>query len=81
MTQEQKAILAIAIHAAFADGLKDDREREEVRGIAAALGDQADTPDLALPYQDELLKRLPLAAAAASLSDVGQRQIMALMRA
>ncbi len=38
--QEQKAILAIAIHAAFADGVKDDREREEVHGIAAALGEE-----------------------------------------
>lgn len=31
---EQKAILAIAIHAAFADGAKDEREREEVPCVA-----------------------------------------------
>jgi uncharacterized protein (DUF697 family)/tellurite resistance protein len=72
--EEQKAILAIAIHAAFADGLKDDREREEVRGIAVAFGDQASAPDLARLYQDVLLKRLPLAVATAALADTGQRQ-------
>jgi tellurite resistance protein len=72
--EEQKAILAIAIHAAFADGLKDDREREEVRGIATALGDQANAPDLARLYQDVLLKRLPLTVATAALADTGQRQ-------
>ena len=36
-TADQKAILAIALHAAFADGTKDDREREEVRRIAETL--------------------------------------------
>lgn len=71
--QEQKAILAIAIHAAFADGVKDDREREEVRGIAAALGEEAAGAELAKVYQDVLLKRLTLDAAVAMLADVGQR--------
>jgi tellurite resistance protein len=42
---EQKAILTIALFAAFADGIKDEREREEVRRIAAALAEQAGTPD------------------------------------
>ena len=72
--QEQKAILAIAIHAAFADGAKDEREREEVRRVAENLADQSGAPDLARLYQDVLLKRLPLAAAAAMLADTGQRQ-------
>ncbi|MDP2882662.1 MAG: TerB family tellurite resistance protein [Azonexus sp.] len=76
MTQEHiKAILAIAIHAAFADNNKEDREREEIRRIAESLAEQAAAPDLARLYQDVLLKRLPLAAATALLADAGQRQL------
>jgi uncharacterized protein (DUF697 family)/tellurite resistance protein len=72
--EEQKAILAIAIHAAFADGAKDEREREEVRRVAENLADETSRADLARLYQDVLLKRLPLAAVAAMLADTGQRQ-------
>ncbi len=76
MTQDNiKAILAIAIHAAFADNNKDDREREEIRRIAESLAEQATAPDLARLYQDVLLKRLPLAAATTQLTDAGQRQL------
>lgn len=71
--QEQKAILAIAIHAAFADGAKDEREREEVRRVAQNLADESGSPDLPRLYQDVLLKRLPLAAVAAMLTETGQR--------
>jgi uncharacterized protein (DUF697 family)/tellurite resistance protein len=73
-SQEQKAILAIAIHAAFADGAKDEREREEVRRVAEDLADAGGAPDLSRLYQDVLLKRLPLATVAAMLTDTGQRQ-------
>ena len=72
--QEQKAILAIAIHAAFADGVKDEREREEVRRVAENLASESGATDLPRLYQDVLLKRLPLAAVAAMLNDTGQRQ-------
>ena len=72
---EQKSILTIALFAAFADGIKDDREREEVRRIADALSKQADAPDVAALYQDVLLKRVSLEAAAAVLHDPGQRQL------
>jgi uncharacterized protein (DUF697 family)/tellurite resistance protein len=72
--EEQKAILAIAIHAAFADGTKDEREREEVRRVAENLADDNGAPDLKRLYQDVLLKRMTLAAAAAMLTDAGQRQ-------
>ena len=76
MTQDNiKGILAIAIHSAFADGNKDDREREEIRRIAESLAEQAAAPDLARIYQDVLLKRLPLAAATAMLAEAGQRQL------
>jgi hypothetical protein len=70
--QEQKAILAIAIHAAFADGAKDEREREEVRRVAENLADERNAPDLARLYQDVLLKRLPLATVSAMLNDTFQ---------
>lgn len=72
--EEQKAILAIAIHAAFADGAKDEREREAVRRVAENLATETEAPELARLYQDVLLKRLPLSAVAAMLSDTGQRQ-------
>ena len=75
MTQDNiKAILAIAIHAAFSDNNKDDHEREEIRRIAESLAEQTAAPDLARLYQDVLLKRSSLAAATAVLSDIGERQ-------
>ena len=62
--EEQNALLAIAIHAAFADGAKDKREREEVRRVAESLAGESDAPDLPRIYQGVLLKRLPLSAVA-----------------
>jgi uncharacterized protein (DUF697 family) len=71
---EQRAILALCLHAAFADGFKDDREREEVKRIAESLSEGTPGLDMARLYQDVLLKRLPLDTAAGPLSDIGQRQ-------
>ena len=73
--EQQKAILAIALFAAFADGAKHDREREEIRRIAESLGGEAGAPDLARLYQDVLLKRISLGAAAAALVEPGERQL------
>ena len=73
--EEQRSILVIALCAAFADGIKADREREEVRRIAASLADVADAIDIAGLYQDVLLKRASLASAAAFLTESGQRQL------
>ncbi len=73
--EQQRAILAIALHAAFADGAKHDREREEIRRIAESLGGQSVAADLARLYQDVLLKRVSLDAAAALLQDPGERQL------
>ena len=73
-TEEQRSILAISLLAAFADGAKDDREREEVRRIAESLASESDSIDLARLYQDVLLKRLSLTTATATLTDEGQRQ-------
>lgn len=71
---EQRAILALCLHAAFADGVKDDREREEVRRIAESLAENNPGLDMTRLYQDVLLKRLPLDTAASTLTDTGQRQ-------
>ncbi|MDP1927218.1 MAG: DUF533 domain-containing protein [Thiobacillus sp.] len=72
---QQKAILAIALYAAFADGAKHDNEREEIRRIAESLGGEADVPDLARLYQDVLLKRVTLETAVSVLQDAGERQL------
>ena len=72
--QDQRAILAIALHAAFADGAKDDREREEVRRIADSLASDTATIDLRTLYQDVLLKRFSVDQAVAALRDEGLRQ-------
>ena len=73
--EQQNAILAIGLYAAFADGSKHDREREELRRIAAALASEAGTPDLARLNGDVLLKRVGLEAAATALGDPAQRQL------
>lgn len=70
----QQSIVTIALFAAFADGLKDDREREEIRRIAQSLADQSGAPALAGIYQDVLLKRVSLEGASAALTDPGERQ-------
>ena len=73
--EQQKSILAIALFAAFADGAKHDREREDIRRIAESLATDAGAPDLARLYQDVLLKRFSLEAATAALGDPGERQL------
>lgn len=75
IAEHQKSILAITLFAAFADGIKHDREREEVRRIADALASDATAPDLTKLYQDVLLKRLSLQSAAAALTDISERQL------
>jgi len=74
-TEQQHAILAIALHAAFADGSKDDREREHIRQLAESLANENGAPDLARIYQDVLLRRVKLDAAVAALQDPGERQL------
>ena len=73
--EQQKSILAIALFAAFADGAKHDREREDIHRIAESLATDADAPDLARLYQDVLLKRFSLEAAVDALSDPAERQL------
>lgn len=68
-----RAILTIALFAAFADQDKHTSEREEIRRIAEGLSDQA--PDLRALYQDVLLKRATLDDAVAALADPGEKHL------
>lgn len=70
--EESRAILAISLMAAFADGSRDAGEREEIKRISGSLSD----PDinLSMLYQDVLLKRLVLEQAAAAISSSELRQ-------
>src|SRR5687768_16138965 len=75
LTSQQQAVLTIALLAAFADGAKDDREREEIRRIADSLAGESGSPQLSTLYQDVLLKRVDLAKAAAALTDSAHQQL------
>jgi uncharacterized protein (DUF697 family)/tellurite resistance protein len=74
-SSQQQAILTIALLAAFADGAKDDSEREEIRRIADSLAGESGSPQLSALYQDVLLKRVDLAKAAAALTDSAHKQL------
>lgn len=73
--EEQKAILTIALCAAFADGSKHDREREQIRALAESLAGDSGAPDLPRLVQDVLLKKTTLAGAIDALQDPAQRQL------
>jgi uncharacterized protein (DUF697 family)/tellurite resistance protein len=72
--QEQRAIVFICLSAAFADGVKDDREREQIRKLADTLapGHPIDLPSI---YQDVLLKRRSVAEEAGELNGHEVRQL------
>lgn len=71
---DTQAIVTIAVLAAFADGDKHDREREEIRRIVQGLG-QADAVHLPTLYQDVLMKRVNTASAVAALGSHEARQL------
>jgi uncharacterized protein (DUF697 family)/tellurite resistance protein len=71
--REQEAVLTIALLAAFADGTKDEREREEIKRIADSLAGEAGAPQLSQLYQSVLLKRVNVTEAAAALTDPPHR--------
>lgn len=73
--REQEAVLTIALLAAFADGAKDDREREEIKRIAESLAGEAGAPQLSQIYQSVLLKRVNVSQATAALSDPAHKQL------
>jgi uncharacterized protein (DUF697 family)/tellurite resistance protein len=72
---EQKAILAVCLLAAFADGSKGERERDEVRRVAESLQGPGDALNMAALYQDVLLKRVDVATAAAQLGSPELKQL------
>lgn len=71
--QEQRAVLTICLMAAYADGRKDDREREQIKRIFETLSpeSQVDMPAL---YRDVLLGKRRLEEAAAELPSREARQ-------
>tara|TARA_R110002049_G_scaffold105989_1_gene253055 strand:+ start:794 stop:1756 length:963 start_codon:yes stop_codon:yes gene_type:complete len=72
--QQARAIITICLMAAFADGRKDSTEREHVRRVAESLGDDGDLDFMKL-YQDVLLGRADLDAAATELDTLELRQL------
>lgn len=72
---QQKAVLTIALMAAFADGANDEQEREQIRGIAESLSGEAGAADLRGLYQQVLLKRISLDDAVAALGEPTHRQL------
>jgi uncharacterized protein (DUF697 family)/tellurite resistance protein len=71
---EHQAILTISLLAAFADGQKHARERDEIKRIADGLG-QADSVHLPTLYQDVLLKRVSLDTALPQLASADARML------
>ena len=72
-TAQTRSILTVALMAAFADGLKDDRERAAVKQVADALGGESGV-DLPALYRDVLLSRPDLAQVVAPLQAPEARQ-------
>ena len=66
MTAEQtRALVTIALMAAFADGLKDERERSRIKALAARLS--GDGLDVDAIYEDVLLHKPELSSVATPL--------------
>jgi len=72
--QELKAVIIVALLAAFCDREKDDAERAEVKRIAESLA-SGTSINLATLYQDVLLKRVSLDGAASALASPESRQL------
>ncbi|MDA8454229.1 TerB family tellurite resistance protein [Acidovorax sp. GBBC 3334] len=71
---QTRAVMTLALMAAFADEHKDEREREHIREMAESLGAASGT-DLMKTYQDVLLGRASLEGAVAALDTPGLRQL------
>lgn len=72
--QDRTSILTLCLMAAFADGAKHDREREEIKRVAASLAGDG-TLNVASLYQDVLLGRVSLETASAALSSPQMKQL------
>src|SRR5215467_8301159 len=71
---QQRALISIALAAAFCDGNQGERERDELRRVAEALALGPDV-NMAALVQDVLLKRVELDALAAQLDAPELRQL------
>jgi tellurite resistance protein/uncharacterized protein (DUF697 family) len=71
---ETRAVLTVALLAAFADGSKHERERAEIKRIAEGLS-QSDAVHLPTLYQDVLMKRVTLADVLPALASEPSRQL------
>jgi len=73
-SDETNAIITLSLMAAFVDGDKHEREREEIRRIAEGLagGQGVHLPGL---YQDVLMKRVSVSKAVQALSSVESKQL------
>jgi uncharacterized protein (DUF697 family)/tellurite resistance protein len=71
---EIRAIITIALMAAFADGMKDERERAAVKQLAEAL-DGDGSLNLAALYRDVLMAKPDLATVAGVLQSAESRQL------
>ena len=71
---ETKSIVTLSLLAAFVDGEKHERERDEIKRIAEGLS-HADGVHLPSLYQDVLMKRVSLASVAAELKSSESRQL------
>jgi uncharacterized protein (DUF697 family)/tellurite resistance protein len=71
--QATQSILTVALMAAFADGLKDEREREAIRKLAETLGADGGV-DLPALYREVLLSKPKLEDVVAPLGDPALRQ-------
>lgn len=74
-TDQQRALLTLALYAGFADGHKADSEREAIRRMADSLSDAQGGHPLASLYQDVLLKRVSVADAVRHLGDPAHAQL------
>ncbi len=71
-TQEQQAVMTIALLAAFADGRNEDEERAELRRVGEALGSSL---NMAALVQDVLLKRTSVETAVAAVKSPELRRL------
>ena len=74
-TDQQRALLTLALYAGFADGHKADSEREAIRRMAESLSDAQGGHPLASLYQDVLLRRVSVADAVRHLGDPAHAQL------
>ncbi len=73
-SQETQAVVTLSLMAAFVDGDKHDREREEIKRIAEGLS-QNDALHLPTLYQDVLMKRVSLADATGQLLSADSKRL------